>query len=80
MNCIRECIKALRMVSLEDPVRVLKAKCLPVVINFIQFTDDGQTQKSCVEIIHNVSRAPATEQEFRESILPVLPDIAALLY
>ena len=79
MMIIRECIKALRMISLEDPTRVLKSNCLEVIFNFINFDEDNITRKYVFEIVHNISRAAATEEEFRATLLPIIPFITEQL-
>jgi hypothetical protein len=65
------CIKALKAISLEDPGRVLRSKCLKSILDIIDFSD-AITQNYIVDCLVNVSRSSNSEQEFRDCILPCL--------
>ena len=72
------CIKAFEKISVENPASILTSGAISLCMNMMDFFEHT-VQKRIIQVLLNVSRHVASEQEFDDYILPLMPVICMLL-
>lgn len=72
------CIKAFEKISVENPASILTSGALCLCLNMMDFFEHT-TQKRIIQILLNISRHAASEQDFDDFILPIIPVLCMLL-
>lgn len=66
------CIKCLEKISVENPYGILTSGTIGLCLNMMDFFEIS-TQKRILNMILNVSKHSASEQDFNDHVLPIMP-------
>ena len=72
------CIKAFDKIAAENPYAILTSGAIGLCLNMMDFFEH-QTQKRIIHILMNVCRHAASEHDFDDFIMPLVPNVAMLL-
>jgi len=72
------CIKAIEKISTENPYAILTSGAMSSVLNMMDFFEIS-TQNRIINILQNISRHSASENDMNEHLLPLIPCLCMFL-